>query len=130
MPDFHVLGSAHDPQRFPRIIPGPIDSAGAGPSGTREIRLWSREWNHTWTVDVDLPAGKHSAGADADNDIAVKGRVVCLWSDANQVGTIPALDEVKRYEPVWAGVTKLGDGLVEASKGFEILRSGSGSGSA
>lgn len=112
VPDFHILGSAYDPQRFPHNF-----------SEAREIRLWSREWNHTWTVDIDLPSENHDAAAA---DVAVKGRVVCLWSDQNQVDTIPALDEVKGYAPVWAAISKLGDGLVEGSKGFEISRSGSG----
>lgn len=69
-----------------------------------------------WTVDVVFP--------EKEKENVLRGRVVCLWSDQNQQGTVPALDEVRQYAPVWAGVTKLGDGLVEASKGFEISASG------
>lgn len=107
VPSFHVHGSAYDP-RFPHTYP----SSHAG-TGTREIRLWSRSWDRAWTVDVGVPAG---TGTAAD----LTGRVVCLWSDQNNQGTIPALDEVRRYAPVWAGVSKLGDGLVEASKAFDL----------
>lgn len=111
IPDFHVAGSAYDSQRFPHTTPSP------GGRGTREIRLWSREWENTWVVDVDLPTTNTSI---TTNSAKVKGKVLCLWSDQNQVGTIPALDEVRQYAPVWAGVSKLGDGLVEAGRGFEI----------
>jgi hypothetical protein len=39
--------------------------------------------------------------------------VGCMWSDVNQPGVIPALDEIWRFEPVWSVVSKGGDGLVE-----------------
>ncbi|KAI4210751.1 MAG: hypothetical protein LQ351_006427 [Letrouitia transgressa] len=48
------------------------------------------------------------------------GKIVCLWSDANQPGVIPALDEMRKYLPVWVAVSKAGDGLVEGEKRFEI----------
>ncbi|KAE8398658.1 hypothetical protein BDV37DRAFT_275948 [Aspergillus pseudonomiae] len=51
-----------------------------------------------WTVDVDWDEG------------ALKGHVVCLWSDHNQPG----------FAPVWAAVTKVSDGLVEGRRAFEI----------
>jgi hypothetical protein len=51
---------------------------------------------------------------------SLTGQVVCLWSDYNQPGTIPALDEVRQYGPAWIGVSKLADGLVEGRKTFEI----------
>ncbi|PYI17812.1 hypothetical protein BO99DRAFT_423685 [Aspergillus violaceofuscus CBS 115571] len=95
---FSVAGSAYDP-RFPHT----------SPLGTQEIRLWSREWENTWTVDVEW-TGKTK----------LKGRVVCLWSDHNRIGAIPALDEVKQYAPVWVAATKFSDGLVEGYKEFEI----------
>ncbi|KNG83225.1 hypothetical protein ANOM_009088 [Aspergillus nomiae NRRL 13137] len=94
--NFHVAGSAYDP-RFP------YDAA-----GVNEIRLWSRTWENQWTVDVDLDEG------------ALKGNVVCLWSDHNQPGVIPALDEAIQFAPVWAAVTKVSDGLVEGRRAFEI----------
>ncbi|KAJ9354149.1 putative zinc metalloprotease [Paecilomyces variotii] len=95
--DFNVAGSALD-DRFPHI----------SHHGTKEIRLWSRTWDRTWTVDVRWPKGDLS------------GRVVCLWSDHNRPGLIPALDEVQQYIPDWAAISKLSDGLVEGSKSFKV----------
>lgn len=94
---FNVSGSATD-SRFPATDPDGID----------EIRLWSRTWNNTWTVDVDM----------GDN-VIIDGRVVCLWSDNNRIGTIPALDEMRQLAPSWIAITKAADGLVEASREFE-----------
>ncbi|KAE8352031.1 hypothetical protein BDV28DRAFT_158244 [Aspergillus coremiiformis] len=94
--DFHVAGSAYDP-RFPH------DAA-----GIKEVRLWSREWEKPWTVDVEWDGG------------ALNGQVVCLWSDHNRPGVIPALDEAIQYVPAWVAVTKLSDGLVEGRRAFAI----------
>ncbi|RHZ49111.1 M28 family metallopeptidase [Aspergillus thermomutatus] len=99
---FAVADSAYDP-RFPHV----------SPQGTKEIRLWSREWGHAWTVEVEW-------SEDGDGEEGLSGRVVCLWSDGNTDGVIPALDEVRRYVPVWVGVSKLSDGLVEGSRPFGI----------
>lgn len=67
------------------------------------------------------------AGHDANGDDGggeeqskLEGDVVCLWSDQNERGVIPALDEVRRFMPVWSVVTKLGDGLVEGKKAFSV----------
>ena len=98
--DFHVHGSSPRDKRFIRV---PRD-------GSREIRLWSRTWDRTWTVDV----------AWDDGAAGMKGKVVCLWSDANREGYIPAYDEAKHFLPGWAAVTKWGDGLVEGSKRFIV----------
>ena len=98
--DYFVIGSALDNLRFPRTLPE---------SGGEELRLWSREWGHVWHVVV-------GSGSDAK----LTGRVSCLWSDNNHDGIIPALDEVRRYAPVWAAVSKLADGLVEVSRRFEV----------
>ncbi|RAL09945.1 uncharacterized protein BO97DRAFT_436449 [Aspergillus homomorphus CBS 101889] len=129
---FSVAGSAYDP-RFPHT----------SPRGTKEIRLWSREWENTWTVDVEwtvpsivpeeggvvtdgngeeyiLVNPSSSRAGEEDDDAKLKGRVVCLWSDHNRVGAIPALDEVKQYAPVWVAATKFSDGLVEGYKDFEV----------
>ncbi|AEO63218.1 uncharacterized protein THITE_2108145 [Thermothielavioides terrestris NRRL 8126] len=51
---------------------------------------------------------------------ALHGAVVCMWSDANVAGTIPALDEALAFVPAWAAVTKLSEGLVEGRKGFSV----------
>lgn len=102
---FHVDDGAVDP-RFPHT----------SPTGIREVRLWSRTWARTWHVDVEW----EFPGSDADSDQDLSGRVVCLWSDHNQVGLIPALDEILQLAPVWVAVSKLSDGLVEGSRAFRI----------
>lgn len=121
IPDYHVHGSAYDEERFPHVSLGDDGN----PLGTREIRLWSRLWDGEWVVDVDLPTATKrdtttANGIDDESEGRVKGRVVCMWSDQNTIGSIPALDEVRRYAPAWAGVSKLADGLVEGYKPFEI----------
>jgi hypothetical protein len=98
---YSVKGFATDPDRFPII----------GKKGCTSIRLWSREWSGSWEVDVEWNKTA-SAGLD--------GRVVCLWSDANDPKTIPAYEEVKRFMPRWSLVTKMSDGLVEGYKEFKI----------
>ena len=101
--DFNVTGFASDP-RFPRV----------GNMGCKEIRLWNRQWGGEWEVNVRWPKGGKEEGDGLD------GKIVCLWSDANEVGTIPAWDEVLRFMPRWSVVTKLSDGLVEGSKSFKV----------
>ncbi|KAF2403555.1 putative zinc metalloprotease [Trichodelitschia bisporula] len=96
--DFTVAGFASDP-RFPRV----------GRKGCSSIRLWNREWGAGWTVDVEW-----------EGEGGLDGRVVCLWSDANDPATIPALAEVQHYMPVWSIPTKLSDGLVEGFKVFKV----------
>ena len=80
-----------------------------GSKGCRSIRLWSREWGGTWDVNVDWEG---PGGLD--------GRVVCLWSDANNPAAIPAYEEVLMYMPRWSVVTKLSDGLVEGWRYFKV----------
>ncbi|KAL5336515.1 putative zinc metalloprotease [Aspergillus crustosus] len=105
--NFHVADSAYDP-RFPHTTP----------KGVKEIRLWSRTWESTWTVDVEWV---NSEDTDRDSTLTpLTGHVVCLWSDYNQPGAMPALDEVRQYGPSWIGVSKVADGLVEGRKAFEI----------
>ena len=99
---FKVKGQAPVDERFAPVPDG----------GSKEIRLWSRTWNRTWTVDVKWD---HDASKPR-----LKGKVVCLWSDVNQRGVIPAYDEALHYFPDWAIVTKGGDGLVEAFERFSI----------
>ncbi|OCK76255.1 endoplasmic reticulum metallopeptidase 1 [Lepidopterella palustris CBS 459.81] len=81
-----------------------------GDNGSKEVRLWHREWSKPWDVHFKWEGEKNSI---------FTGRVVCLWSDAN-TGSIPALEELRHYMPVWSILTKLGDGLVEGAKGFSI----------
>ncbi|KAL4941726.1 hypothetical protein BDV06DRAFT_193921 [Aspergillus oleicola] len=100
---FHVADSAYD-TRFPS----------SSPKGIKEIRLWSREWENTWTVDLEW------FKSESEETTSLTGQVVCLWSDYNQSGAIPALDEVRQYGPAWVAVSKVADGLVEGKKTFEI----------
>ena len=97
--DYTVDGYATD-ERFPAV----------GTHGCRSIRLWSREWGGSWTVRVRL----------SDEHSSLNGSVVCLWSDANEPGTIPAYDELLRYMPAWSTATKLSDGLVEGIRYFSL----------
>lgn len=117
--DFNVTGATSDP-RYARV----------GEPGSKEIRLWRREWEKPWTVDVswDGDGGRSGSGKgggdrhgkEEGKGSPLEGHVVCLWSDDNETGVIPALDEVRRFMPVWSAVTKLGDGLVEGRKRFRI----------
>ncbi|KAK2882570.1 hypothetical protein FQN49_000218 [Arthroderma sp. PD_2] len=97
--DFNVLGSVVD-KRIPHTAP----------KGVSEIRLWSRNWENTWTVDVEW------AKKNADR----QGKVMCIWSDDNDLRVIPALDEIRNFAPAWAAITKLRDGLVEGSHSFKL----------
>lgn len=101
--DFRVDGAGED-KRISRV----------SKNGCKEIRLWSRTWEKAWNVDVmwevDEDREDHGNGLD--------GRIVCLWSDDNETGAIPAIDEVRHFAPEWVAVQKLADGLVEGSKAF------------
>lgn len=85
-------------------------------SGSDQIKLWSRDWNKEWVVDVEWAVGEDMKPGEEGRT----GRVVCLWSDANKRGVIPALDEAMRFSPQWTSVVKLMDGLVEGSKRFVV----------
>ncbi|KAK8100226.1 peptidase family M28 family [Apiospora kogelbergensis] len=103
--DIVVKGSDEDP-RFPRI----------GEAGSKELRLWSREWARPWDVTFSW---KSSKGKNVGEE-GMDGRVVCLWNDQDERTAIPALKEIRRFAPDWSTVTKMGDGLVEGSKSFMI----------
>lgn len=103
--DFHVDGAAED-KRFQKVAEG----------GSKEIRLWSRTWENPWSVTVQWKADRD----DKRRGSGLDGKVVCLWSDDNETGVIPALDEIRHFAPDWVAITKLGDGLVEGSKGFLV----------
>lgn len=80
--------------------------------GSTQLRLFSRTWDKRFSVTVSWPEDQQARGQ--------RGKVECLWSDANTRGVIPAWDEVRRFAPVWAVGVKGGDGLVEGWKGFEV----------
>jgi Peptidase family M28 len=103
---FTVHGSAPNDKRFPPVPEG----------GSKEVRLWSRTWNRAWVVDVEWEGQGNQEGEIVD----MEGKVVCLWSDDNKEGVIPALDELRHFAPGWVAVTKAGDGLVEGYKKFMI----------
>jgi hypothetical protein len=106
--DFTVHGSGdHRDRRFPDVRQS---------GGSREIRLWSRTWDRAWVVDVDW----EGQGDQQGDKVGMTGRAVCLWSDDNQVGVIPALDEIRHFAPGWVAVTKAGDGLFEGYKRFKL----------
>ena len=81
-------------------------------NGSTQLRVFSRTWEKTFVVNVTWPENVIAKGQE--------GRVVCLWSDANVLGTIPAFDELRSFEPTWSVVTKGGDGLVEGYKAFVV----------
>ena len=85
-------------------------------SGSDQIKLWHRDWDKEWVVDVDWPVSEGKLPGDEGRE----GRVVCLWSDHNGEGAIPALDEVQRFAPSWTSIVKVMDGLVEGSKTFVV----------
>jgi len=85
-------------------------------TGSDQIKLWHRDWDREWVVDVEWPISKDKSPGEEGRS----GRVICLWSDHNLPGLIPALDEVQMYAPTWTSVVKLMDGLVEGSKAFNV----------
>jgi hypothetical protein len=107
-------------------------------AGVKTLRMWHRRWEGEWVVDVEWKAREEQSeslgsaeGADqvegvlGDDELRKRGEglagaVVCMWSDANVEGTIPALDEALKYIPAWAAITKLSEGLVEGRKRFEV----------
>jgi len=112
--NFNVRGGSEPDHRF--LHPSQ--------DGIHEIRLWSRTWQNKWTVDVNFSEKENdTTTADATS---ITGRVSCIWSDNNTPGLIPALDELRKYAPSWAAVTKLTDGLVEGYRKFELKRTSSG----
>ncbi|KAI4240348.1 MAG: hypothetical protein L6R40_005174 [Gallowayella cf. fulva] len=92
--------------------------------GSKEVRLWSRTWEKPWHVKVRWGSGVQALPLgmvkQQKRSPGLNGRVVCLWSDANGSGVIPALDEAWKFLPEWVAVSKLKDGLVEGSKRFLI----------
>ncbi|KAF2150959.1 hypothetical protein K461DRAFT_328443 [Myriangium duriaei CBS 260.36] len=79
------------------------------PAHSSQLRLWSRSFDEEFRVVVDV---------NGTETLAAKA--VCLWSDANERGTVPAWDEVELFAPSWVAGTKHADGLVEGWRDFEI----------
>ncbi|KAG0693423.1 hypothetical protein DFH29DRAFT_396814 [Suillus ampliporus] len=87
--------------------------------GLEQIRLWSRDWEKEFEVDVDF------AGSE---DEKAKGRVSCGWAEYESAtvgggrtgGKIPSLEEVILFLPEWAVVTKSSAALFDAGREFEV----------
>ncbi|KAL8282608.1 hypothetical protein RB597_010032 [Gaeumannomyces tritici] len=78
--------------------------------GARLVRLWRRDWDRGWAVDLTW-----------DGDRGLDGDAVALWSDANEAAdAMPAFREVVMYAPPWVAVSKASPGLVEGKKAFKI----------
>ncbi|KAG0652109.1 Vacuolar membrane protease [Hyphodiscus hymeniophilus] len=103
---FHVHGAAYNEGKW-SDVPA---------TGSDQIKLWHRDWNREWIVDVEWPV---SPGKQ-EGEEGRTGQVVCLWSDHNTPGTIPALDEAQKFSPKWTSVVKLTEALVEGSKAFVV----------
>lgn len=96
----HIANTSETIRSSSKPSPGEDSSR----SGTSELRLFSRSWDKDFEVNVTW----------ADGDAKGKsGKVGCMWTDVNQPGVVPALEEIWRFEPVWSVVSKGGDGLVE-----------------
>ena len=120
--DFYVKGAAEEKKG---------DKSRVHEGGTKEIRLWSRIWDRQWIVHVqwnstedaeedDMDGGANTKKENKSNGKGLDGTAVCMWSDVNERGVIPAFDEVSMYMPVWSIATKLDDGLVVGSKRFLV----------
>ncbi|KAK3370109.1 hypothetical protein B0H63DRAFT_403222 [Podospora didyma] len=127
---FNVEGSTGWDNRFGQFPEG----------GVSFIRLWRRDWTTPWVLDVDwkdsdkkvelspgsedenAPGALHAIGSGdlKSRDSGLDGTVICAWSDANVLGTIPALDEALRLSPSWSAITKTSEGLVEGRKTFMV----------
>ncbi|KAH8894532.1 putative zinc metalloprotease [Thozetella sp. PMI_491] len=88
---------------------GSIETGQQASDGISRMELRLRDFSN---LHEDGPFTVHSSN--------ITGRVVCIWADANEPGTIPALDEIFRFAPQWSTVTKLLEGLVEGSKRFSV----------
>jgi hypothetical protein len=108
--------------------------------GFSSVQLWRRDRDRPWTLNLYLnDRSSLSVTTDleqeedksmSDNELKVRSTeqsadrlevtVSCAWSDANTPGTIPALDELLKYMPTWAAVTKKNVGLVEVRKTHKV----------
>ncbi|KAJ7085689.1 hypothetical protein B0H15DRAFT_845959 [Mycena belliarum] len=96
--------------------PGMLQRFSGPPEGFVELRLWSRTWDRTFTVDVEWQGNS-----------TLEGRVACEWAEYESgsigvptTGKIPALEEVLAFLPSWVVATTMADGLVEAWGSFSI----------
>lgn len=95
--------------------------------GISSLFLWSRTWDRNFEVEVTFgPEGVVPAPS-------LSGKLACEYSEyasgiagsgglvrLEKEGRIPAFEEVLRFLPKWAVVTKAADGLVEVSRSFSL----------
>jgi hypothetical protein len=95
--------------------------------GITKLLLWSRTWDRDFEVRVTFgPEGTDLAPP-------LSGTLACEYSEylsgiagaggggkLEDAGRIPAFEEVLRFLPKWAVVTKASDGLVEVSRSFSL----------
>ncbi|PFH45757.1 hypothetical protein AMATHDRAFT_157929 [Amanita thiersii Skay4041] len=130
---YSLSGDEQTPRlRLTRAYPGVPGSS---------IKFWSREWGKQFAVEIELYsmwAGKpiDDVEESATDDGLVRGRIACEWAeyetgmiglDLNELEgrgfrkpQIPALEEVFRFLPPWATVSKTAEGLVEAWSEFVV----------
>ncbi|KAK4453674.1 vacuolar membrane protease [Podospora aff. communis PSN243] len=90
--------------------------------GVNKIKLWHRNWDDPWIVQVQWKDSEAQDGGDGERKVresGLDGTVMCAWSDANVPNTIPALDEALKFSPPWVAITKTAEGLVEGRKAFK-----------
>ena len=108
---------------------------GGEEGGVCQLRLWRREWDKAWKVNVEWEGeevgtstasegGEETGVGDGElkarSDERLGGHVECAWADANVKGTMPALEEALQYAPTWVAVSKAAEGLVVGKKAFEV----------
>ena len=97
------------------------------PEGITTLFLWSRSWDRDFEVEVTFG----SEGVDPAPPLS--GKLACEYSEylsgiagagkvgrPDKEGRIPAFEEMLRFLPKWAAVTKAADGLVEVSRSFSL----------
>lgn len=97
------------------------------PEGITALFLWSRTWDRDFEVEVTFgPEG-------VDPAPSLSGKLACEYSEylsgiagagkvgrPDKEGRIPGFEEMLRFLPKWAVVTKAADGLVEVSRSFSL----------
>ena len=97
------------------------------PEGITTLFLWSRTWDRNFEVEVTFgPEG-------VDPAPPLSGKLACEYSEyasgiagtggtkrLENEGRIPGFEEMLRFLPKWAVVTKAADGLVEVSRSFSL----------
>ncbi|UNI14171.1 hypothetical protein JDV02_000830 [Purpureocillium takamizusanense] len=122
---------------------------GQNPPGghIQHIQVWRRGWTGAWNVSLQLVEDDmESSGADLGTqagllhghpdpgELRLRGEAKreysyrplevtarCVWGDANEPKTIPALRRVEQYMPPWAIATRRGFGLVEVQRTYKVV---------